>query len=131
MLFNFKMKCLLLTSALLCALASAQHCEKDNCFSGLSCDKILLKPRKKTTINLLPIDEDGDELWRLPRTPKIFFIESSGRDYLMPRQACSVESAVRNSGIDTIVVAFTSKGGDFFCSHISLLFLRSPHRWRC
>ena len=39
----------------------------------------------------------------------LFFIESSGRNYLRPRDACAIESAVKNSGISgRIVVAMTS-----------------------
>ena len=39
----------------------------------------------------------------------LFFIESSGRNYLGPRDACAIESAVKNSGISgLIVVAMTS-----------------------
>ena len=35
---------------------------------------------------------------------QMFFIESSGRDHLLPRQACAVESALRNSNIPKIIV---------------------------
>ena len=39
----------------------------------------------------------------------LFFIESSGRNYLNPRDACAIESAVKNSGLaGHIIVAMTS-----------------------
>ena len=39
----------------------------------------------------------------------LFFIESSGRNHINPRDACAIESAVKNSGISgRIVVAMTS-----------------------
>jgi hypothetical protein len=40
----------------------------------------------------------------------MFFVESSGRSYLTARQACAIESAIRNSGLNVFVVAMTSKG---------------------
>jgi hypothetical protein len=70
----------------------------------------MLKPRKKTTVSLVSVEADPDEAWKRPDAAKIFFIESSGRDHLLPRQACAIESALRNSGIDTLVVVMTSKG---------------------
>ena len=38
----------------------------------------------------------------------MFFIESSGRDHLLIRQTCAIESAVRNSKIDQFYVVMTS-----------------------
>ena len=39
----------------------------------------------------------------------LFFIESSGRDHLRPRDACAIESAVKNSGLKGhIIIAMTS-----------------------
>ena len=35
---------------------------------------------------------------------QMFFIESSGRDHLLTRQACAVESALRNSKLSRIIV---------------------------
>jgi hypothetical protein len=103
-------KMIFLIVYLLIAFANGQYCDKENCFEGLSCDRIISKSRKKTTINLVSIDEDENEEWKLPEVPKIFFIESSGRDHLLPRQACTVESAIKNSGIQTVIIAMTSKG---------------------
>ena len=46
----------------------------------------------------------------LSKTNKnLFFVESSGRNYLTPRDACTIESAVKNSGLQGhIIVAMTS-----------------------
>ena len=38
----------------------------------------------------------------------MFFIESSGRDHLLTRQTCAVESAVKNSKIEQFYVIMTS-----------------------
>ena len=38
----------------------------------------------------------------------MFFIESSGRDHLLIRQTCAIESAIRNSKIDQFYVVMTS-----------------------
>ena len=39
----------------------------------------------------------------------LFFVESSGRNHLKPRDACAIESAVKNSGLaGHIIVAMTS-----------------------
>ena len=39
----------------------------------------------------------------------LFFVESSGRNYLKPRDACAIESAVKNSGYaGHIIIAMTS-----------------------
>ena len=40
----------------------------------------------------------------------LFFIESSGRNYLRPRDACAIESAVKNSGIaGKFIIVMTSR----------------------
>ena len=39
----------------------------------------------------------------------LFFVESSGRNYLSPRDTCAIESAIKNSGLaGHIIVAMTS-----------------------
>ena len=38
----------------------------------------------------------------------MFFIESSGRDHLLTRQTCAVESAIKNSKIEQFYVIMTS-----------------------
>ena len=40
---------------------------------------------------------------------KLFFIESSDRPHLLTRQACAVESAIKNAQIEEIYVLMTSK----------------------
>ena len=40
----------------------------------------------------------------LDKSSQIFFIESSGRDHLLPRQTCAVESALRNANIPLVIV---------------------------
>ena len=52
-------------------------------------------------ISLPPIHEGWSES---EDTSQMFFIESSGRDHLLPRQACAIESALRNSNIPKIIV---------------------------
>jgi len=47
----------------------------------------------------------------------LFFIESSGRNYLLPRQVCAIESALRNAQINPIVVVMTSKTLDLSASN--------------
>ena len=62
------------------------------------------------TIQLIDLEENLD-------FEKIFFIESSGRNHLLPRQVCAIESAVRNAGIENIVVVMTSKTLDLSASN--------------
>ena len=48
----------------------------------------------------------------------LFFIESSGRNHLRPREACAIESAVEKSGIsDRIIVAMTSSSIDVIANN--------------
>ena len=48
----------------------------------------------------------------------IFFIESSGRSYLRPREACAIESAVKNFWIPGhIIVAMTSPAIDVLANN--------------
>ena len=48
----------------------------------------------------------------------LFFIESSGKNHLRPRDACAIESAIRNSGVSgRIIVAMTSKGIDIMANN--------------
>ena len=43
------------------------------------------------------------------KTNKLFFIESSGREYLTPRYACAIESAVKNTELSGhIIIVMTS-----------------------
>lgn len=66
--------------------------ENGSCASGkLKCHLIDLKPYNE----IVKLDQSQEN---------IFFIESTGRDHLTPRQACSVESALRNSNISSTIV---------------------------
>ena len=48
----------------------------------------------------------------------LFFIESSGKSYLNPRDCCAIESAVKNSGLDgNIIIAMTSPFLDVFANN--------------
>ena len=49
------------------------------------------------------------EKWISNKNNNLFFIESSGRNHINPRDACAIESAVKDSGISgRIFVAMTS-----------------------
>ena len=56
------------------------------------------------TLPVLDLDETS-----LGCQSKIFFIESSDRTHLLTRQACAVESAVKNAQIEEIYILMTSK----------------------
>lgn len=57
--------------------------------------------------------------WQSPETTRIFFVETSGRPFLNPRQACAVESAlaVNGGGEVAAVVVTTSKFLDLAASN--------------
>ena len=78
-----------------CLLFFAHFCHSEDCPESQKCNQVL------------EMEEVGDDLFEM--TSKIFFIESSGRDHLLNKQICSIESAVRNSNIDKVVVTMTSK----------------------
>lgn len=71
---------------------SNDFCDKDNC-NSIKCDEI---------IQLKEIED----YWK-DEPKKVFMIESSDRPYLKVRQACSVESAVKQSGLK-VIMALTS-----------------------
>ena len=51
---------------------------------------------------------------------KLFFVESSGRNYLTPRDGCAIESAVKNSGLDGhIIFAMTSPTLNIMANNIT------------
>ncbi|TRY70891.1 hypothetical protein TCAL_17248 [Tigriopus californicus] len=56
-----------------------------------------------------PIIDLPDLEGELPLETKVFFIESSGRDHLLHRQACSVESALSVSKTIRSVVTLTAR----------------------
>ncbi|TRY71083.1 hypothetical protein TCAL_04271, partial [Tigriopus californicus] len=62
----------------------------------------------------------------LPLETKVFFIESSGRDHLLHRQACAVESALRASNIPLAVMVFTAQQLDLSHNATCHLFLGHP-----
>ena len=54
------------------------------------------------TIYLRPIEAEEESV---PKGfSRMFFIESSGRDHVLPRQACAIESALINGNISQIIV---------------------------
>ena len=76
---------------------------------------MLPKSHADQSCNINGIDCDKSDLVKLPHLheklsiendveSQMFFIESSGRDHLLTRQACAVESALRNSRLSRIIV---------------------------
>ena len=90
--------------------------EQGSFLSSIQCpaSKSSLKtsPLKSKLIRLRNIEENdscnnSDILSK--ENNNIFFIESSGKNYLKPRDCCAIESAVKNSGLDGhIIIAMTS-----------------------
>jgi hypothetical protein len=76
----------------------------------IDCNKLVMRMRKKEQLKLTEFDDDEENEALRSENKKMFFVESSGRSYLTARQACAVESAIRNSGLNVFVVAMTSKG---------------------
>jgi hypothetical protein len=75
----------------------------------IDCNKLVMRMRKKEQLELTGFEDNENDVLRSEKN-KMFFVESSGRSYLTARQACAVESAIRNSGLNVFVVAMTSKG---------------------
>ena len=84
-------------------------------FVALYATIILPKSHADQSCNIDGINCDKSDLIKLPHLhvklaneinneSQIFFIESSGRDHLLTRQACAVESALRNSKLSRIIV---------------------------
>ena len=84
-------------------------------FVALYATIILPNSHADQTCNIDGINCDKSDLIKLPHLhvklsneinneSQIFFIESSGRDHLLTRQACAVESALRNSKLSRIIV---------------------------
>ena len=79
-----------------CVMLSIAEKEVDIChINDVSCIA------ENKIISLPPIHEGWSES---EVTSQMFFIESSGRDHLLPRQSCAIESALRNSNIPKIIV---------------------------
>jgi hypothetical protein len=77
---------------------------------NIDCNKLVMRMRKKEHLKLTGFDDEEENEVLKSEKKKMFFVESSGRSYLTARQACAVESAIRNSGLNVFVVAMTSKG---------------------
>ena len=60
--------------------------------------------RSEVSIEALSESELSD-----PKRSRIFLLETSGRAFLNPRQACAVESAAKNSGLDDVYAMVRSK----------------------
>ena len=84
-------------------------------FVALYATIILPKSHADQSCNIDGINCDKSDLIKLPHLhvklaneinneSQIFFIESSGRDHLLTRQACAIESALRNSKLSRIIV---------------------------
>ena len=80
-------------------------CEKDNCVDDKAKPEKLKCPRKEI-VNLKHLELEGTK-WI--DNPAVFFIESSGRPRLTPRQACAVESAALHNADMTSLVVMTAK----------------------
>ena len=79
-------------------------CAKNTDKRSLSQDSKLIK--------LIDIESsDCDTNYIMSRKNKnLFFVESSGRNHLTPKDACAIESAVKNSGLKGhIIIAMTSR----------------------
>ena len=57
-------------------------------------------------MSLAPLADSKKSLLENPL--KIFFLETSGRSVLNPRQACAIESSAQMSGMDAIIVSVLS-----------------------
>jgi hypothetical protein len=87
---------------------------------NIDCNKLVMRMRKKEHLKLTGFDDEEENEVLKSENKKMFFVESSGRSYLTARQACAVESAIRNSGLNVFVVAMTSKGNYYLL--ICLIF---------
>ena len=78
--------------------------EKDEevCQKDTICGLCSLKEDK-----VIKLSEIEDEI--AETESRLFFIESSNRTYLLPRQVCAVESALEKAEIDQIYVIFTAE----------------------
>ena len=137
-MFSFKYysacECLLLFMMLL--LSNFQFMEsnaqnlKTESEEGM-CDPIICPSSKKDLkyssnqehlIGLMDIESTDDNITQLLSNAnnKLFFVESSGRNYLTPRDGCAIESAVRNSGLDGyIIFAMTSPTLNILANNIT------------
>ncbi|CAB4066516.1 unnamed protein product [Lepeophtheirus salmonis] len=64
-------------------------------------------PNEKIKNDIIPlVDIATEDNWE--NVPKLFFVESSGRDHLLHRQACSVESAIRTNQFPVLVLMLST-----------------------
>ena len=66
---------------------------------------------QQNEIALVNIESNEDQIIKIlsNTNEKLFFVESSGKNYLTPRDGCAIESAVKNSGLDRhMIFAMTS-----------------------
>ena len=95
------------------------------------CDPIICPTSKKDVeyssnqkhlIELMDIESSDHNITQLLSNTnnKLFFVESSGRNYLTPRDGCAIESAVKNSGLDGyIIFAMTSPTLNILANNIT------------
>ena len=92
-----------------------------SCPNGLKSNERHLdtKSKLKFVVDIESIEDthlSNNTFWK--GSDNLFFIESSGKNHLMPRDACAIESAIRNSGVSgRIIVAMTSKGIDIMANN--------------
>jgi hypothetical protein len=79
-------------------IARQETCDKnsDSCDDGISRELIDCDKSRNMIVSMKTI-EDG---WPDQDIPDhMIFVESSGRNHLLPRQTCSIESAVQNANL--------------------------------
>ena len=122
--------CLLLPSSILYTISqetfdeiklsqNVEHCQNLNSFIRCPNDKRLEREPKFIYLKNIESNE-GTKLGNstLKNSDILFFIESSGRNHLRPRDACAIESAVKNSGMSgRIIIAMTSPSIDVFANN--------------
>ena len=97
-----------------------QRCDPIICPTSKNDFKSL--PNKQHLIKLMDIESNESRIKRVlsKENNKLFFIESSGRNYLTPRDACAIESAVKNSGLDGyIIFAMTSPSLNILANNVT------------
>ncbi|XP_059090953.1 uncharacterized protein LOC131886592 [Tigriopus californicus] len=99
------------------------QCHKAQTHSGSSCQASVSGTFQCPSTRIIDLPDLEDEL---PLETKVFFIESSGRDHLLHRQACAVESALRASNIPLAVMVFTAQQLDLSHNATCHLFLGHP-----
>lgn len=69
----------------------------------------------KSVIHLPEIDLQSESA-----LSQMFFIESSGRNHLLTRQLCAIESAIKNAQVEQIVIVMTSQQLDLAANNGTL-----------